>query len=220
MRGRNDFFITERTLEERPEPRKGRDCRVHMMISKAVFLDKDGTLVEDIPYNVDPDRIRLTEGAYDGLRLLQQQGYKLIVVTNQSGVARGFFNELDLQPVRNRLGELLATAGVFLTDFYYCPHHPEGSVSQYVVDCGCRKPQPGMLHRAAREHHLDLSASWLVGDILNDIQAGNQAGCRTVLLDNNHETEWNVTPIRQPDFIVKNLKDAADMIANEILNGI
>ncbi|HSL42436.1 MAG TPA: HAD family hydrolase [Anaerolineales bacterium] len=187
------------------------------MSSRAVFLDKDGTLVEDIPYNVDPDRIRLTEGAYEALRLIQEHDFKLIVISNQSGVARGFFQERDLFQVRSMLKQLLAAAGVFLTDFYYCPHLPEGSVREYAVDCTCRKPQPGMLYRAAQEHDLDLSASWLVGDILHDIEAGNRAGCRTVLLDNGHETEWQLSPGRQPDFIVKNLKGAADKITADSL---
>ncbi len=182
------------------------------MTSKAVFLDKDGTLVEDVPYNVDPDRIRLAEGAIESLRLLQEQGYQLIVVSNQSGVARGFFEEPDLQRVINRLSEILSSAGVALTDFYYCPHHPEGSVRKYAVDCYCRKPQPGMLYRAAVEHNLRLADSWMVGDILHDVEAGNRAGCRTILIDNHHEMEWNMNPIRCPKFIVKNLVSAARSI--------
>ena len=188
-----------------------------MMTSKAVFLDKDGPLIEDVPYNVNPDRIRLAEGAYKSLRLLQDRGYQLFVVTNQSGVARGFFEEQNLQQVRNKIIELLASAGIFLTDFYYCPHHPHGKVSKYAVDCFCRKPQPGMLYRAALEHDVNLAESWMVGDILYDIEAGNQAGCRTVLIDNGHETEWEVTPRREPEFTVGNLESAARVIVWESL---
>lgn len=185
------------------------------MTDKAVFLDKDGTLIEDVPFNVDPELIRLTEGALEGLRLMQEAGFKLIVVTNQSGIARGFFEENALHAVRDRLRKFFASANVTLADFYYCPHHPEGEVDQYAVDCYCRKPHPGMLERAALEHEIDLSESWLVGDILNDIEAGNRAGCRTVLLNNYHETEWNLTPIRQPTFIVSDLKRAAHIITLE-----
>lgn len=183
------------------------------MTGKAVFFDKDGTLVQDVPYNIDPEQIRLEEGAIACLAALQELGYKLIIVSNQSGVARGFFEERDLDPVRNRLSELLEAAGIHLTDFYYCPHHPRGKVEQYAIKCTCRKPLPGMLYRAAREHQLDLDESWLVGDILHDIEAGNRAGCRTVLINNHHETEWNLTPIRQPAFIVGNLKIASCIIA-------
>lgn len=179
------------------------------MTSKAVFLDKDGTLVEDVPYNIDPDLIRLADGAFESLRLLQEAGYKLIVVTNQSGIARGFFEEYDLHSVRGRLRELFTSAGVNLTGFYYCPHHPEGSVEKYSVECYCRKPNPGMFFRAALEHDIDLSESWMVGDILHDIEAGNRAGCRTVLVNNHNETEWDLRPIRQPTFIVRNLTRAA-----------
>lgn len=185
------------------------------MLSKAIFLDKDGTLVEDVPYNVDPGLIRLTEGAIEGLRLLQYAGYQLIVVTNQSGVARGFFREEDLYPVQKRLRELLASENIALTGFYYCPHHPQGAVAKYTIDCVCRKPQPGMLHRAARECGLQLKDSWLIGDILHDVEAGNRAGCKTVLINNGHETEWELTSIRQPDFIVKNLADAARFILSK-----
>src|SRR5512138_359451 len=177
------------------------------MTSKAVFLDKDGTLVEDIPYNVDPERIRLADGALESLRILQDHGYRLIVVSNQSGVARGLFEEHELHAVRQKIRDLLAPAGVVLTDFYYCPHHPRGKVRKYAVDCFCRKPQPGMLYRAALEHDLRLSDSWMVGDILHDVEAGNRAGCKTILIDNDHETEWNLNTIRRPKFTVKNLED-------------
>jgi D-glycero-D-manno-heptose 1,7-bisphosphate phosphatase len=183
-----------------------------MMTSKVVFLDKDGTLVEDIPYNIDPAFIQFTPGALDGLGLLQAHGYKLFVVTNQSGVARGLFSEQDLQPMRHRLQQLLADAGIALAGFYYCPHHPQGQISEYAVDCSCRKPQPGMLLRASQEYNLALTDSWMVGDILHDMEAGNRAGCRTILINNHHETEWDLAPIRQPEFVAQDLKRAAQII--------
>lgn len=183
------------------------------MKSKAVFLDKDGTLIEDIPFNVDPGLIRLADGAIDALRLLQKLGFQLIVVTNQSGVARGYFAERMLEDVKRRLCEMLTSAGIVLNGFYYCPHLPRGEVRKYAIPCFCRKPQPGMLRRAAREHNLDLSASWMIGDILHDVEAGNRAGCRTVLI-HKHETEWNVSPHRIPSFRVSNLMAAARVIAS------
>ncbi len=182
------------------------------MASKAVFFDKDGTLVEDIPYDIDPDRIRLMPNALEALRLLQDHGYQLIVVTNQSGIARGFFGEYELHEVRKRICELLSPAGVALTDFYYCPHHPEGKIAKYAVNCFCRKPQPGLLYRAALEHDIRLADSWLVGDILHDVEAGNRAGCKTVLINNHHETEWDLNTMRRPRFTVKNLESAARSI--------
>lgn len=182
------------------------------MSGRAVFLDKDGTLIEDVPYNVDPARIRLTPNAAAGLWLLAQQGFRLIVVSNQAGVALGYFPESALRGVEARLRDLLADAGVALDGFYYCPHRVGGSAPAYAIACDCRKPAPGMLLRAAREHKLDLARCWLVGDILDDIEAGRRAGCRALLLDNGHETEWRLTPARQPHEIAPDLLAAAQSI--------
>ena len=179
---------------------------------KAVFLDKDGTLVEDVPYNVDPAQVRLMPGAVEGLRLLDAAGYRLVVISNQSGVARGFFAEEALAAVETRLRELLAEAGVSLGGFYYCPHHPQGCVAGYAIACDCRKPQPGLVVRAAQEQGLDLSQSWFVGDILDDVEAGRAAGCGTILLDNGNETEWHLSPQRMPDVLAVDLQHAASMI--------
>jgi histidinol-phosphate phosphatase family protein len=182
------------------------------MPARAVFLDKDGTLIEDVPYNVDPERIRLTPGAAEGLRGIAAAGYLLIVVSNQSGVAHGYFAEEDLAAVERRLQELLGEQGVRLDGFYHCPHHPHGQVASYAVACSCRKPQPGLILRAAQEHDVDVTQSWLVGDILNDIEAGRTAGCRTILIDNGNETEWQLSPRRQPHFVVRDLREAAQVI--------
>ena len=180
----------------------------------AVFLDKDGTLVEDVPYNVDPNLIRLTDGALDGLRSLHDAGYLLIVVSNQSGIARGYFEEQALGAVEQRMRRLLDAAGVPLAGFYYCPHHPAGCVDAYSVECACRKPAPGLLSRAARDHGVNLARSWMIGDILHDIEAGRRAGCRAILLDVGHETEWDLTPARVPNFTVADLNTAARLIIN------
>jgi histidinol-phosphate phosphatase family protein len=179
---------------------------------RAIFLDKDGTLVHDVPYNVDPEKICLTSGAAAGLRALCRQGYRLIVVSNQSGAARGYFAPSALEGVRRRPHELLAADGVALDGFYWCPHHPKGVVPELAVACECRKPAPGLLFRAARELGIDLRASWLVGDILDDVEAGRRAGCRTVLLNNGHETRWEWGPYRQPDTVAADLEEAARLI--------
>ncbi len=179
------------------------------MNNPCVFLDKDGTLVEDIPYNVDPGLIRLSAGAAEGLRLLHAAGFQLIVISNQAGVALGRFPESELAGVHARLEELLADVGVPLAGFYYCPHHPQGRLPGYTQDCLCRKPQPGLITRAARDHEIDLAGSWFVGDILNDVEAGHRAGCRTLLIDNGHETLWRRSPLRWPHHVAANLADAA-----------
>jgi histidinol-phosphate phosphatase family protein len=168
---------------------------------KAVFVDKDGTLVENVPYNVDPERIALTPGAVAGISAMSSRGYRIIVVSNQPGAALGVFPEKALQEVERKLRELLPA----LDGFYYCPHAPQAG-------CGCRKPAPGMLERAARERGVELSGSWMVGDILDDIEAGRRAGCRTILLDNGNETEWRPGEARKPHYVARDLSHAAAII--------
>lgn len=181
-------------------------------MKRAIFLDKDGTLIKNVPYNVDPDRICLTTGAIAGLKQLHAADYALFIITNQSGIARGYFPETALVAVEQRLRELLATADLPLSGFYYCPHYPEGNVAPYAIDCSCRKPHPGLLLQAAAEHGIDLSQSWLIGDILNDVEAGRAAGCRTLLLDNGNETEWLLSPERVPHHLATDLDMAARII--------
>jgi D-glycero-D-manno-heptose 1,7-bisphosphate phosphatase len=187
---------------------------INMLPSKAVFLDKDGTLIKNVPYNVNPDLIELAEGAVDGLKLLNKAGYKLIVVSNQSGIARGLFKESDLDVVQKRISELLKKAGLPLAGFYYCPHHPDGKLRDYTLNCMCRKPRPGMLFTAAREFSINLASSWMVGDILDDIEAGRRADCNTILVNNGNETEWSLSPLRRPHYSAPNLLEAARIIIN------
>ncbi len=185
------------------------------MSVQAVFLDKDATLVENIPYNVDPERIRLAPGVAAGIPLLHVAGYRLVVITNQSGVARGYFTEKALRPVEAKLRDLLTAAGGYLAGFYYCPHHPQGSVSEYAVVCACRKPEAGLFFRAAIDHNIDLGRSWMVGDVLDDVEAGRRAGCRTILINNGSETEWLLSSTRLPHFIVNDMAEAAQLIVSQ-----
>ena len=169
----------------------------------AVFLDKDGTLIEDVPYNADPARMRFTPRALPALRRLSGAGYALVVVSNQPGLALGYFSAAEFETLRQALQERLRReAGVRLDGFYACPHAPKAG-------CACRKPAPGLLLRAAAELGLDLARSWMVGDILNDVEAGHRAGCRGLLLDVGHETLWQFTPQRRPHHRAKDLWDAA-----------
>lgn len=181
-------------------------------LDRAVFLDKDGTLIVDVPYNVDPALIVLAPGARAGLTRLAAAGYRFVVVSNQSGVARGRFKVEALGPVEARVRGLLADFGVELAGFLCCPHHPAGSVAEYARVCDCRKPAPGMLIAAAETLGLDLTRSWLIGDILNDIEAAHRAGCRAVLIANGNETEWVPGPDRTPDLTAPDLEQAAALI--------
>jgi D,D-heptose 1,7-bisphosphate phosphatase len=178
----------------------------------AVFLDKDGTLVEDEPLNVDVSRLRFYPDTFAALRLLQRAGFALVIVTNQGGVAHGRFSEADVREMRSYLRRRLEDAGISLKGFYYCPHDPDGIIESYAIHCLCRKPQPGLLVQASCELRIDVSQSWMVGDILHDVEAGRGAGCRTILLNNGHETEWLLTESRWPDYIAKTLREAAQLI--------
>jgi D-glycero-D-manno-heptose 1,7-bisphosphate phosphatase len=180
--------------------------------ARAVFLDKDGTLVENVPYNTDPARVRLTSGAGEALRALAAAGYLIVVISNQPGVARGRFDASSLANVELSVRRLLAREGVAIDGFYMCLHAPDGTVAPYAVECSCRKPAPGLLERAASDLGIDLERSWMVGDILDDVEAGNVAGCRTVLVDVGNETDWFHSPGRVPDHVARDLLSAAEAI--------
>ena len=178
----------------------------------AVFLDKDGTLVENVPYNADPRRIRLLPGVLEGLARLQRAGYRLVVVSNQPGVALGHFPINALAGIEKAIDRLVGAAGVTITSYAWCPHHPAGLRPEYTTACACRKPRPGLLLEAARRHALDLRASWMIGDILDDIEAGTRAGCRTILVDRGGETLWRTGPGRTPDAIFGRFDAAAALV--------
>ena len=183
---------------------------------KAVFIDKDGTLIPNIPYNIDPERITIEDETIEGLRLLKDEGFLFIVISNQSGIAKGYFKEMDLEQVWNKISALLQRHEISIDAFYYCPHEPNGIVEQYAVECDCRKPLPGMILKAASQLKIDLSQSWMIGDILNDVEAGNRAGCSTILIDNGNETEWQMSEERTPAFIAGNILEAAVHIKMEV----
>lgn len=147
----------------------------------AVFLDRDGTLVEEVPYLHDPGRVVLL-GGVTALGRLAAAGYALVVVTNQAGVARGLYDEAAVEAVHRRLAELLAGAGVRLDAVLHCPHHPEGTVPRFTRACRCRKPGPGMLEAAAERLGLDLAASWLIGNHPADVGAAVAAGVRPLFV--------------------------------------
>lgn len=187
------------------------DERMGRAARPAVFVDKDGTLVRDVPFNVDPARVEFTDGAFRGLSRLARAGFAIVIVSNQPGIALGYFDRAALDRLAHWLEERLADAGIPLAGFYACPHRPP-SRDGTLPACACRKPAPGLLQRAAREHGLSLEASWMIGDILDDVEAGRRAGCRTVLLDVGNETEWRFSPLRTPTLRVHDLAHAAHAI--------
>lgn len=149
-------------------------------MAKAVFLDRDGVLIRDDGYPHRPEHLRILRGVPEAVGRLNRAGYKVIVVTNQAGVAKGRFGEGAVRKFNAMLAAALAGNRARIDAFYYCPHHPEGKVRRYRKACGCRKPEAGMLLLAAKEHGISLADSWMVGDRLKDVQAGKKAGCRTI----------------------------------------
>jgi len=182
--------------------------------NKAVFIDKEGTLIPDLP-NTDPSSITLMDGAAEALRMLAKTGYRIIIVANQSGLAYGYYTIEVIERIKGTLQLLLAKEEIPLHGFYYCPHHPKGIVPQYAIHCWCRKPKPGMLLQACMDQHIDIKSSWMIGDTLDDMEAGKKAGCKTILIDNGNETEWNLTRSRSPQFTSANLKEAAHHITHQ-----
>lgn len=155
-----------------------------MMPKPAIFLDRDGVLIEDVDLLTRPDQIHIYAGVPQALAALSAAGYLLFVVTNQTVVARGLATEGDVEDLNAFLGEQLAAGtGCRIEKFYYCPHHPEATLPQYRIACTCRKPHPGMLLTAAREYGVDLGSSFMIGDRISDIVAGRKAGCTTILVE-------------------------------------
>jgi len=181
------------------------------MSHRAVLLDRDGTLVHPRHYPSRPEHLVLFGGVGEELRELQQTGWRIVVVTNQAGIARGLFTEADLLLMHRHLRESLAHFSVHIDGIYHCPHHIDGVIPELTRRCDCRKPQPGMLLQAARDLDLDLEASWFVGDILDDVEAGNRAGCRTILNDLGTESLPS-SKVRTPTYVARNTVHALRMI--------
>jgi D-glycero-D-manno-heptose 1,7-bisphosphate phosphatase len=183
---------------------------------RAIIMDRDGTLCEEVGYVNHVSRIRVPERSVRAVRLANEAGFQTVVVTNQAGVARGYFEEALILDVHDRIREVLADGGARLDGMYYCPHHPSAGEAPYRRDCDCRKPGPGMLLRASREMGIDLRRSYMVGDSPKDIEAGRAAGATTILLrtgygrgEIEHRSDrWSV----RPDHVAEDLLEAVEWI--------
>lgn len=182
------------------------------MSNKAIFLDRDDTLIEDPGYINHPDQVKLLEGAADALKELKAMGYKLVIVSNQSAVARGIITEKILAQINDRLKQLLAEKGAYLDRIYYCPYHPDGAVPKYRKESDWRKPNPGMLLAAANDMDIDLSQSWVIGDSSSDIEAGLRAGCKTILINRFTDYKQLKPGEPKPDYRAVNIKEATNII--------
>ncbi len=158
-------------------------------MAKAVFLDRDGTINVELEFLHRPEEFIFIPGAPQAIKLLNDAGFLVIVVTNQSGIARGYYDEAAVHRLHRHVDAELACFGARVDAYYFCPHHPEYGIGDYGMECECRKPKPGMLFRAAADLSLDLPASFMIGDKLLDVQAGLSAGCHSLLVRTGYGTD-------------------------------
>lgn len=182
----------------------------------AVFLDRDGVLIEDVHLLTKPHQVLLIDGAAQAIKMLREEGYQVIVVSNQTVIARGLATEEDVELVNQHIQWLLRTeVGQGVDAFYICPHHPNATLIRYRMACECRKPRPGLLLLAAAEHGINLSRSYMIGDRITDVIAGQRAGCRTILVESGKHLD---RPIESPDPI--DLTVRPDYICADLLQAV
>jgi len=188
-------------------------------MNKACFLDRDGVVIEEMDYLSDPAKAILIKGAADAIKKLRENDFKIIVVSNQSGIARGYFTEETLSLINKRIEELLAGSGTTVDAWYHCPHHPKGKVAEYSMECSCRKPSPGMLIKAAEEHNIDLSRSAMIGDKTSDLEAGFAAGCPVgILVATGYGQEGIPDSMPEKAVYKKDILDAAEYVIKVLAN--
>ncbi len=180
----------------------------------AVFLDRDGVINEELNYLSSPAQLKLLPGAAQAIQKLNRQRIPVIVVSNQAGVARGFFSEEEVQRIHERLSDLLSREAAHIDRYYYCPHHPTEGIGPYRIDCECRKPKPGLLLKAGSEMGLNLEQSYLIGDNVTDVEAGLRAGVKSILVLTGYgESLWRSWPAPfQPHYVAHDLGEAVNWI--------
>ena len=179
----------------------------------AVFLDRDGTINEEVGYLSRMEQLRILPQTFEAIRLVNDAGMKAVVVTNQSGIARGYFTEEFVRSVHDRINELLAARGARIDGFYVCPHHPVYGNGIYKQECSCRKPKPGMLLRAAAEFNIDLSRSYMIGDMLKDIETGKKLGVKGILVRTGYG--MNIVRTDMPAYIAEDILEAVQWILKD-----
>lgn len=190
----------------------------------AVFLDRDGTINEEVKYLGSPHQLRIIPGAAEAIARLNQVGIPVIVVTNQSGIARGYYTEDDVQDVHNYMDKLLADHGAHVNAYYYCPHHPDAIVKKFAVDCECRKPRTGMLSAAAAQENVSLSQAYVVGDKRSDLRAAVNAGARGILVRTGYGAKTEEELLREAEAtgaaLVTNIVDDLAAAVEQILSAL
>ena len=185
-------------------------------MNKAVFLDRDGVITKEPPYYAHKiDQLELIPKSAEAIKLLNESGFKVVVISNQSGIARGYYEEKDVESYNNAMKNELEKQEAYINAIYYCPHYPEATIKEYRIDCDCRKPKPGMLKRAKEDLDLNLKGSFLIGDKMSDIEAGYRAGCKTILVltgQGNDELKKISKMDIKPNYISNDLFAAIEII--------
>jgi D-glycero-D-manno-heptose 1,7-bisphosphate phosphatase len=188
-------------------------------MNRAVFLDRDGTVTEEVGYLTSLDMLKLIRGAGAAIKRLNEAGFKVVLVTNQSGVARGYFPESLVDDAHVLLRRMLMDDGALLDGIYYCPHHPTAGKATYTIVCDCRKPETGLLDRAARDLAIDLEQSFMVGDKWSDVELGHRAGMRSILVRTGFSPDdpGNKRPphVADPDLTAHDLAEAVQWIIGQ-----
>ncbi len=188
-------------------------------LKRGVFLDRDGTINKEVSYLSKIEDLRLLPGAAKAILLLNKAGFKVVVVTNQSGIARGYFDKAFVDKVHKEIGKRLASKGAWIDRWYFCPHHPDVGAPEFRKNCTCRKPNTGLIDQAAKEVNIQLLTSFMVGDSLRDMEAGWKAGLRTVLVLTGYGKEtlegMNKRQRKKLDFVARNLLEASRWIVEQ-----
>lgn len=191
--------------------------------AQAIFMDRDGTISEEVGYINHVSRFQLLPKTIEAIRLINQSDFKAIVITNQAGVARGYFPEELVHKVHTKMNLLLNQGGAYLDKIYYCPHHPQVGPDKYRLDCNCRKPKPGMLQKAAEEFEIDFSQSYVIGDKYTEIVVGHEVGAKSILVLTGYglgefelySRQWE----HKPNFVAEDLLAAVNWILKQEAQG-
>jgi len=185
----------------------------------AVFLDRDGTLNEEVGYLDSAGKLQMIPEAFEAVRRINKSGMKAVVVTNQAGVAKGLFPEKFVREINDRIQGMFVEYGALIDRFYYCPHHPSEGADPYRKICDCRKPEPGLLVQAAQDLDIDLERSYMIGDHLRDIETAHRVSAKGILVTTGHGADQlqtvEITAQNQPDYVAKNILEAVDWILKD-----
>jgi histidinol-phosphate phosphatase family protein len=193
-----------------------------MKKNTAIFLDRDGTINDEVGYLDSTDKLRIIPAAFEAVRLINASGMKAVVITNQAGVAKGLFTEEFVRKINGQIQSALLAQGALIDRFYFCPHHPTEGIDPYRLICDCRKPEPGMLHQAAADLNIDLARSYVIGDRLRDIETAHRAGAKGVLVMTGYGQDLmqeagpdQANELNQPDYVAQDILEAVHWILKD-----